>query len=140
MERLRATYAAAQDTTRTLTVIHQWDADGRDYDLHLPPGQWTAVDGRPGVWLFPVPHPFGGPVLWMMNYYVLPGSEYTGAHIAERRRVAVTWGELECNGRRYVAGECFTIDAHESTAWRVSAGVAGAVFYETCEPETPANP
>lgn len=140
MDRLRAVLATAKSTGEQLATLHQTDADGREYDVQLASAQWTVIPGRPGVLLFAIPHPLGRPGLWMAAFYVSPNSEYTGSHIAERRRVTVLEGELDCNGRVYGPGQSLTIEPRESTCWKVVAGAAGVTLYELSEPDTSTQP
>lgn len=125
--------ATAAVTTMRAT-LHQTDADGREYDVHLMPKEWSVIPGRPGVLLFVIPHPTGRPGLWMAAFYVEPHSEYTGSSLAERRVVTVLEGELDCNGRLYQQGQTLVIEPHEATTWCVTAGAAGVTLYETVSP------
>ena len=133
--RLRAIHRTQSLVREQLATLHQTDADGREYDVRLSTSNWNVIPGRPGVLLFAIPHPLGQEGLWMAAFFVLPHSEYTGAHIGERRLVTVMEGELFCNGRMYRRGETLTIEPHESTDWKVMSGAAGVTLYDIPAPE-----
>ena len=132
--RLLAIHFSQSVIKEQLATLHQTDADGSEYDVTLTSACWTVVPGRPGVRLFAIPHPLGYERLWMTAFYVAPNSEYTGSHIPERRLVTVLEGDLDCNGRHYGPGESLTIEAHESTSWRVMTGAAGVTLYDSPAP------
>ena len=138
LRNVRAGLVGIKEQLATL-VMHD-DATGEDIAAPLVCGVWQPLASRPGVDLFPIPHPDGTPGLFAAFCRIAGGSAGADGSSDHSQLIALLAGDLACNGQAYAPGQSLYIPAHQPSTWQVRDGYLSAILFNAPPPNPATHP